>query len=175
MQRRQFLAASLAGAALATARKMHAQTPANHAREFYQIRRYSLVNGPQSKLTESYLSEALIPAVAKLGIGPVGAFRLDFGPETPTYYVLIPGPDAAAMAALDLHLAEDAEFLAPAFLGRNTRFMPNLVQTPLASKNRFSLARPFRIHRPSNRRSRSSKTHRLKRSVRFQQASLPQS
>ncbi len=93
------------------ARNMHAQPAANHPREFYQIRRYSLVNGPQSKLTESYLNDALIPAVTKLGMGPVGAFKLDFGPETPTYYVLIPGPDAAALAEVDLHLAEDAEFL----------------------------------------------------------------
>ncbi|HSZ15845.1 MAG TPA: NIPSNAP family protein [Terracidiphilus sp.] len=111
MQRRQFLAASLASSAVALARTTHAQSTAGHAREFYQVRRYMLESGPQSKLTETYLSDALIPAVSKLGMGPVGAFRLDFGPETPVYYVLIPGPDAAALAEVDLHLAEDAEFL----------------------------------------------------------------
>lgn len=111
MQRRQFLAASLATSAAALARNVHAQPAAGRAREFYQIRRYSLESGPQSKLTETYLNQALIPAVTKLGMGPVGAFRLDFGPETPAYYVLIPGPDVAALAEIDLRLMNDVEFL----------------------------------------------------------------
>ena len=44
-------------------------------------------------------------------MGPIGAFRLDFGPETPQLYVLIPGPSVEALATLDLDLAKDAEFL----------------------------------------------------------------
>jgi hypothetical protein len=112
MQRRQFLASSLASSALAVARRGEAQTPAAaHAREFYQIRRYTLQSGPQSALTEHYVSEALIPALTRRGMGPIGAFRLDFGPETPQLYVLIPGPSAEALATLDLDLAKDAEFL----------------------------------------------------------------
>ena len=59
------------------------------AREYYQLRR-TAQTGPQVAMTEKYISEALIPALAKRGCGPVGAFRLDIGPETPTYYVLIP-------------------------------------------------------------------------------------
>jgi hypothetical protein len=81
-----------------------------HPREFYQIRRYSLQSGPQSALTESYLGDALIPALSRMGMGPIGAFRLDLGPETPVFYALIPGPSVEALAVLDLHLDEDAEF-----------------------------------------------------------------
>jgi hypothetical protein len=44
-------------------------------------------------------------------MGPVGAFRLDIGPETPSTYVLIPGHSVEALATLDLHLAEDEAFL----------------------------------------------------------------
>jgi hypothetical protein len=44
-------------------------------------------------------------------MGPVGAFKLDIGPETPAYYLLIPGPSAGAHAELDLRLAQDAAFL----------------------------------------------------------------
>jgi len=62
---------------------------AEHTREFYQLRRYFLQSGPQLKLTETYLSSALIPALTRMGMGPVGAFRVDIGPETPTYDVLI--------------------------------------------------------------------------------------
>jgi hypothetical protein len=115
MQRRQFLAASLATSALAVARGGEAQAASAHAREFYQIRRYTLQSetppAPQAGLTERYIGDALIPALTRRGMGPVGAFRLDFGPETPQIHVLIPGPSVEALATLDLDLAKDAEFL----------------------------------------------------------------
>ena len=75
------------------------------------MRRYTLLNGPQTALTERYFADALIPALSRMGMGPVGAFRLDFGPETPAFYLLIPGPSVEALAELDLHLAEDADFM----------------------------------------------------------------
>jgi NIPSNAP len=111
MQRRQFLAASLAASAASLAHEARAQSAEARAREFYQIRRYSLFSGPQTKLTESYLGGALIPALTRMGMGPVGAFRLEFGAETPVYYALIPGSSSAALTELDLHLAKDDEFL----------------------------------------------------------------
>jgi len=114
VKRRHFLAASIAASTLAAAGETVAQAAASPRREFYQFRRYNLLSGQQLKLTESYFSGALIPALARLGLGPVGAFKLDIGPETPAYYLLIPGPAVEPLAELDLHLAEDAEFLAVA-------------------------------------------------------------
>ncbi|HEY3627392.1 MAG TPA: NIPSNAP family protein [Terracidiphilus sp.] len=111
MHRRRFLAASLAASALAATPSSKAQAPASRAREFYQLRRYSLYSGPQSGLTDHFISEALIPALTRRGMGPIGAFHLDFGPETPQTYVLIPGPSVEALATLDLELAQDSEFL----------------------------------------------------------------
>ena len=115
MHRRYFLAGSLATSALAVARTAEAQAAASRAREFYQIRRYMLQSeappAPQAGLTERFIGEALIPAVTRRGMGPVGAFHLEFGPETPQIYVLIPGPSVQALATLDLELAKDAEFL----------------------------------------------------------------
>jgi len=111
MQRRQFLAASLTIPAAAMARDLKAQNPAVHGREFYQVRQYKLENGPQTKLAQSYFSDALIPALTRMGMGPIGAFSADFGPETPAYYVVIPGSSVEALVTADLHLAEDAVFL----------------------------------------------------------------
>ena len=111
MQRRQFLAASLAASALTLAREGAAETPATGAREYYQIRRYQMRSGPQTKLTESYFGDALIPALVRMGMGPVGAFQADIGTESPTYYLLIPGPTAEGQAQLSLRLAEDAGFM----------------------------------------------------------------
>lgn len=129
MRRRHFLAASIAASTLAAAGEAVAHVSAaeaaatgasaplaaaNPRREFYQLRRYNLLSGQQLKLTEGYFSSALIPALVRLGLGPVGAFKLDIGPETPAYTLLIPGPSVETLAELDLRLAEDAEFLAVA-------------------------------------------------------------
>jgi hypothetical protein len=111
MQRRHFLAASLASSALALARKTDAQASTSRSREFYQIRRYSLQSGPQNGLTDHYISDALIPALTKRGMGPIGAFHLDFGPETPVTYVIIPGPSVESLATIDLDLSKDADFV----------------------------------------------------------------
>ena len=112
MERRRFLASSVAASALAVAAGVSAEASAPPpGREFYQLRRYLLRSGPQTKVTESYFSDALIPSLAGMGMGPVGAFHLDFGPETPVFYLLIPGPSAEVLAEIDLRLAEDAAFL----------------------------------------------------------------
>jgi hypothetical protein len=111
MERRQFLAASIATSAAALAGNASAQAPAPAAREFYQLRRYDLVSGPQLQLTQDYLGNALIPALGRMGLGPVGAFRLEYGQQTPMFYVLIPGSSVSTLATLDLHLGADEEFL----------------------------------------------------------------
>jgi len=111
MHRRQFLSASLATSAAALAQRSQAQTPSAAGREFYQLRRYLLQSGPQSGLTEHYIGDALIPALARRGMGPVGAFKLDIGPETPVLYVLIPSRSLDALVNLDLDLARDQDFL----------------------------------------------------------------
>ena len=111
MHRRQFLAASIATSAVAFAGNAPAQTPATTSREFYQLRRYSLKSGPQLKLTESYFADTLIPTLARMSMGPIGAFSITIGPETPAYYLLIPGSSIEAQATLDLRLAQDEAFM----------------------------------------------------------------
>jgi len=44
-------------------------------------------------------------------MGPVGAFKLDIGPQTPTYYVLIRSDSAEALVGLDAKLGADAEYV----------------------------------------------------------------
>lgn len=126
MERREFVKSAMAagvvpGAALgaeSAAGQANAQTAAGvqghgamAGREFYQLRRYELRNGAQTALTQGYLERALIPALGRLRLGPVGAFKLDIGQETPAYYLLIPGSGVEGLAQLDLRLAGDQEFL----------------------------------------------------------------
>jgi hypothetical protein len=109
MQRRQFLTSSLAASAAATLSNTAgaAETP---ARQYYELRRYHLLNGPQQDLASGYIEQALIPALNRLGLNPIGAFDLYLGPETPALYVLIPANSADALATLEQRLAQDEEY-----------------------------------------------------------------
>jgi hypothetical protein len=112
MKRRHFLAGTVAASAFAMTESRPAQAQAaGSGREFYLLQRYGLQSGPQSKLAEDYFSNALIPALQRMGMGPIGAFRLEIGPETPALYLLIPGTPLEGLATLDLRLAGDADFL----------------------------------------------------------------
>ena len=116
MRRRQFLTRSLATATASTlgvgSGTAFSQQPVEaRQRQFYELRQYRLQNGPQAKLCEEFVSGALIPALNRLGITPVGAFHLDVGPETPTLHLLLPSTNSELLATADLRLAEDATFL----------------------------------------------------------------
>lgn len=80
------------------------------AAEYYDLRRYQLVSGPGTKLTDNYFSGALIPALNRLGIGPVGAFSVYFGPDTPAYYLLMPSTKLETLVTADLEVAKDSAF-----------------------------------------------------------------
>ena len=100
MERRDFVtsAIAMAGAALSGGEGWAMAQP---AREYYQLRKYTLQTGPQLALTQTYFEHALIPALNRMAITPVGAFKLDVGPETPTYYLLIPATSVEALVTLD--------------------------------------------------------------------------
>ena len=104
----------MAASTLAFAGKSGAQASESKPREYYELRKYFMQSGPQTKLTESYVSDALIPALNRMGISSVGAFNLTIGPETPTLYVLIPGTSVETLVTADLKLAQDKQFMAAA-------------------------------------------------------------
>jgi len=111
LKRRSFLTASLAASAVALTGKSGAQESGGKQREYYELRKYFMQSGPQTKLTDSYLSDALIPALNRMGMSPIGVFNLSVGPETPTLYVLIPSTSVETLVTADLKLAQDRQFM----------------------------------------------------------------
>jgi NIPSNAP len=116
MDRRNFLSTSLTASALSVAGPAAAdpQSPAadpKAAPEYYELRRYQLANGPGTALTDHYFAGALIPALNRLGIAPVGAFSVYFGPDTPAYYLLLPSTKLETLVTAELELAKDADFM----------------------------------------------------------------
>ena len=117
MERRKFLGSSLAATAVAaTAPGLLARGPqegpaaAAGKREFYQLRRYQLSNGPQRKLADNYFRDALVPALNRMEFSPVGVFNVTIGPETPVMYVLIPSMSVERLVTVDDRLMKDDEY-----------------------------------------------------------------
>jgi hypothetical protein len=114
MNRRGFISSSLAASALTLANsavEAKAQAAGSKPREFYEIRKYQLRSGPEGKLTDSYVADALIPALNRLGITPVGAFKLTYGPETPALYLLLPSSNVETLVMAEHRLMQDAAFM----------------------------------------------------------------
>ena len=110
MQRREFVTSAIAMAAAALG-GAEGRAMAQTTQEFYQLRKYSLLAGAQLALSQNYFEHALIPALNHMAVGPVGAFKMDVGPETPAYYLLIPATSVEALVTLEARLREDAAFL----------------------------------------------------------------
>ena len=118
MQRRTFLTTSLAAAAMgavpaapaAGTRESDSPNPDTRTRLYYELRRYHLNSGPQQKLCDEFFRAALIPALNRLGITPVGAFNVAIGPDSPTMFVLLPGASLETLVTAENRLAQDAEY-----------------------------------------------------------------
>jgi hypothetical protein len=112
MNRREFLAASAAAGVVPLANVGGSNAPLQAAdREYYELRRYQLLPGAKQRLVGNYFSEAAIPAMRRLGLGPIGAFNVVYGPNAPTLYVVIPHPNAESVVTLRERLGKDAEYL----------------------------------------------------------------
>jgi len=109
MTRRDFLATtSLAAAAAAdgAAAQPAAQTK---TRQIYEIRRYRVRVGAQRDALRGYFGTALVPALNRLGLTPIGVFDAFVG-EGPTSVVLIPHPSADSVLTLGQRLLADAGY-----------------------------------------------------------------
>lgn len=139
MERRNFLRAALATSAAALASEVRAQNSGSaSSHEYYQLRKYTFRSGPQGRLADQFFSGALIPALNRLGLSPIGVFRVDFGPQTPTTYVLVPGTNLETLANVDLLLAKDETFLKAA-----EPFWNSSAKEPAFERIESSLLRAF--------------------------------
>ncbi len=123
LPRRSFLKSSLAAsAAAATLASRSAAAPAAGAREYYEVRCYRLKpekrlkSAPNRALLDTYLEKALLPALARRKIGPVGVFtELEVNKAAATatpladspVWVLIPHPNLESIVAVNADLNLD--------------------------------------------------------------------
>jgi hypothetical protein len=115
MERRAFLAASTAAAvtsadALAAAAGDVLESAAPAPPQILELRRYRLRNGAVASRFAAYAKDALVPALGRAGLSPIGAWNVATGPDSPTIHLLLPHPDAASVVTLDARIEGDAEY-----------------------------------------------------------------
>jgi hypothetical protein len=113
MDRRAFLTSSIAAAGVGMmARDVEGQGTAAGmpAREVYELRRYHLRVGPMVDRMHEYLKEVSIPALNRAGVRPVGAFMPQFGPDTPSIFLLLAYASLSEFDGLASKLDADAVY-----------------------------------------------------------------
>lgn len=142
MNRREFVAAAAAaGGVLMPGVAAGGQSPADRqasAREYYELRKYQVRRGPQQQMTDAYLRDALVPALGRAGLGPVGVFTVTIGVESPTFHVLIPYKTIEAFATLSARLAADT-----AYQQAGAAYLNTLATAPAFVRIESSLLRAF--------------------------------
>ena len=142
MKRRDFLASSLAASAtLATGGAANAQENKPAARDYYELRFYQLTNASKLKLMHSYLREAAIPALNRIGIKPVGVFNTVVGPISPSLHVLLPHRSMESVATLEERLRADAEYIR-----KGAGFLNAPASDPVYIRYESSLMKAFDCH-----------------------------
>jgi hypothetical protein len=111
MNRRDFLASSSLAGAAALSGALEGQSVAQQGpQELYELRIYEMETGNRKNVLNDYLAKAAIPAWNRIGIKPVGVFNVVSGSNALMLYVLIPYPDAHALATAPEKLASDEQY-----------------------------------------------------------------
>ena len=179
MERRAFLAASTAAAltsrdALVGAAGA-AAAPGTAARpQVLELRRYRLRNGALAARFAAYAKDALVPALGRAGLAPVGAWNVALGPDSPTLHLLIPHPDADSVVTLAGRLEADAEYrraaasslalppVDPPFLGGDSSLHAAVPTLPGVEKPTGAAGGPDRIFELRTYRSATEAASRRK-------------
>ncbi len=111
MDRRQFVALTgMAGAATLSGLARTARGQSGEDRDLYELRQYKVDTEDQKTGLLTFLKDAAIPALNRIGIGPIGVFLPEEGLSP--VYVLLRHKSLETVVTMTEKLAEDDTFLA---------------------------------------------------------------
>lgn len=99
----------MSAAGMGTAHEPQETKPAGT--DFYVWRQYVVRTGTQPQRIAEFLKGAAIPALNRLGHKPIGVFEVVAGVPSPSMFVLTPSASLAEIAAIELGLERDTEFM----------------------------------------------------------------
>lgn len=114
MDRRQFLQYAAVGGSLAGVAGNFALGATGSvqmlAKELYELREYRLASLSKRDIWERFYAEVAIPAFNRLGLGPIGTFKLA-DDSSPNLWILIPHPTLESVITLADRLLADRGFV----------------------------------------------------------------
>jgi hypothetical protein len=148
MERRDFLTTTLGASILASASGADAlgqgggaqasaapatapgKPTAPGSAQYFVWRQYALRSGPQQQRMTTYLRDALVPALGRMGIKPVGVFGVSAGAGSPALHVLTPHATLDSAINMDGQIENDKEFATAAsdYLGASPTDPPYIRQ-----------------------------------------------
>ena len=173
MERREFLGSALGsalGASLWSTADAHA---AEDGREYYQLRRYQL-SSAQARGSADFFSNALIPALNRMKIAPVGVFNITIGFTSPNPYILMPCASLETLAKLDEKLLADADYqkaakpfftaagVQPSFMRMDSSLLQAFAKYPKLTLPQAAAAKKARIYEIRTYESPNDQDHQLK-------------
>jgi hypothetical protein len=87
-----------------------AAADSNEGKQYYELREYRLKSAEAAKQVDAYLTGALVPALSRLGVGPVGVLREIEEKAEPIRFVLISYDSLDHIATAAARLAEDEAY-----------------------------------------------------------------
>ncbi len=137
MKRRDFLTAA-GFASIAGVNSLTATAESTGSKqEYFEFRQYHLNVGSKKRLVGDFLQKVGIPAMNRIGIGPVGVFNTMYGPNIPTLYVLMVHKSLDTVANSASMLMADDQY-------RNTDFINTSLSDPSYVRMESSLMVAFK-------------------------------
>lgn len=110
MKRRDFLATASMAAIIPISCLSTADTkPSKPHLQYYELRKYILKSQEKQKIILDYLTAAEIPALNRIGIKPVGVFKM-LEPDTPDLYVLLIHNSLKSVIAVSSLIDSDPQY-----------------------------------------------------------------
>ena len=106
--------------------------------QILELRTYTLVDADAEAKLDAYLEHALVPALVRQGLGPIGVFDQAAAGEEVQVMMLIAGPSAEAVTSASGKLSADAEYMAAA-----KDYLATPAKQPVLKRVRSELLRSF--------------------------------
>jgi len=137
MNRREFFTATSAAGVVGVTSLAGAGEGETGNRQYFEFRKYHLRTGSNKNRVGNFLRKVGIPAMNRVGIGPVGVFQAKYGPSDPTLYVMLVHKSLDSVVNSASRLMEDEEF-------RNSDFVNASLSDPGYVRIRSSLMVAFK-------------------------------
>jgi hypothetical protein len=109
MRRRTFLAASGLAATGSLNQLTGAADHPSSGKQYLEVRHYALASAEKQAAFDKFLTEAAIPALNRLGVAPVGVFKMAEGDDA-GLWVLLPHPSLESVATTNTKMLADEQY-----------------------------------------------------------------